>query len=300
MKRAFLNLIPGKVILMLIFFQLGGCKQEKESFNIAFLTDIHLQPELNAVNGLTRALDSVNRLNPDFIITGGDLIMDALAQSYGRADSLYRLYDEVIKKSKSPGYNTMGNHELYGIYERSGADTSSPDYGEKMFERRLGESYYSIEHKGWKFFIINSIEDTGKDKYTGLVDAGQMEWIKDELAKTDPAMPLVISTHIPFITAFTQKYDGSTLASDSSIVVSNSREVLSLFKEHNLKLVLQGHLHTIEDIHIDGIHFITGGAVSAGWWKGPNKGFEEGFLDLTFYPDDFTWRYVDYGWEVKK
>lgn len=300
MKRAFLNLIPGKVILMLIFFQLGGCKQEKESFNIAFLTDIHLQPELNAVNGLTRALDSVNRLNPDFIITGGDLIMDALAQSYGRADSLYRLYDEVIKKSKSPVYNTMGNHELYGIYERSGADTSSPDYGEKMFERRLGESYYSIEHKGWKFFIINSIEDTGKDKYTGLVDAGQMEWIKDELAKTDPAMPLVISTHIPFITAFTQKYDGSTLASDSSIVVSNSREVLSLFKEHNLKLVLQGHLHTIEDIHIDGIHFITGGAVSAGWWKGPNKGFEEGFLDLTFYPDDFTWRYVDYGWEVKK
>jgi 3',5'-cyclic AMP phosphodiesterase CpdA len=210
------------------------------------------------------------------------------------------LYDEVIKKSKSPVYNTMGNHELYGIYERSGADTSSPDYGEKMFERRLGESYYSIEHKGWKFFIINSIEDTGKDKYTGLVDAGQMEWIKDELAKTDPAMPLVISTHIPFITAFTQKYDGSTLASDSSIVVSNSREVLSLFKEHNLKLVLQGHLHTIEDIHIDGIHFITGGAVSAGWWKGPNKGFEEGFLDLTFYPDDFTWRYVDYGWEVKK
>lgn len=300
MKRAFLNIYPGKLILMIIFLQIGGCKQDKDSFSIAFLTDIHLQPELNAVNGLIMALDSVNRLNPDFIITGGDLIMDALAQSYGRADSLYRLYDEVIKKSKSPVYNTMGNHELYGIYERSGADTSSPDYGEKMFERRLGESYYSIEHKGWKFFIINSIEDTGKDKYTGLVDAGQMEWIKDELAKTDPAMPLVISTHIPFITAFTQRYDGSTLASDSSIVVSNSREVLSLFKEHNLKLVLQGHLHTIEDIHIDGIHFITGGAVSAGWWKGPNKGFEEGFLDLTFYPDDFTWRYVDYGWEVKK
>lgn len=300
MKKTLLYIIMGKVILLLIFLQIGGCKQEKGSFNIAFLTDIHLQPELNAVNGLTMALDSVNRLNPDFIVTGGDLIMDALAQPYDRADSLYKLYDEVIKKSESLVYNTMGNHEIYGIYERSGADTSSPDYGEKMFERRLGESYYAIEHKGWKFFIINSIEDTGKDKYTGLVDAGQMEWIKDELEKTDPAMPLVISTHIPFITAFTQRYDGSTLASDSSIVVSNSREVLSLFKGHNLKLVLQGHLHTIEDIYIDGIHFITGGAVSGGWWKGPNKGFEEGFLDLTFYPDDFTWRYVDYGWEIKK
>ena len=61
------------------------------------MTDIHIQPEENAVAGFTQALDSVNKLNPDFILTGGDLIMDALGQSYGRADSLYNLYMEVIK-----------------------------------------------------------------------------------------------------------------------------------------------------------------------------------------------------------
>jgi 3',5'-cyclic-AMP phosphodiesterase len=110
----------------------------------------------------------------------------------------------------------------------------------------------------------------------------------------------VITTHIPFITANTQRYEGSTIASDSSIVVYNSKEVLSLFNGYNLKLVLQGHLHTIEDINIDGIHFITGGAVCGGWWRGPNQGFEEGFVLLNFGKSDFTWRYVDYKWEPEK
>jgi hypothetical protein len=144
------------------------------------------------------------------------------------------------------------------------------------------------------------IYDTKKNRYKGVIDDDQIAWIKEELNKTDPATPIVISTHIPFITANTQKYVGSTVASDSSTVVYNSKYVLELFNGHNLKLVLQGHLHTLEDIYIDGIHFITGGAVSAGWWKGPNRGVEEGFLYLKFNKDSFTWRYVDYSWVPKK
>ena len=303
MKQKAFYLIIANLVISVIMLSSSGCRQErkeKDSFSIAFLTDIHLQPEENAVEGFTQALDTVNMLNPDLIITGGDLIMDALGQSYGRADSLYNLYMEVIKKSKIPVYNTMGNHEIYGINKSSGADPANPEYGEKMFEKRLGHSYYSFEHKGWKFMIINSIEVTKKSKYIGQVDSAQISWIKSELKKTDHTTPIVLSTHIPFITANTQKYEGSTLPNDSSQVVFNSKEVIELFKGYNLKLVLQGHLHTVEDIYIDGIHFITGGAVSGGWWKGPNMGFEEGFMYITFKADDFRWRYVDYGWNAKK
>lgn len=299
MKKVFAILVAVLVIIQLF----SGCNRdikEKDSFSIAFLTDIHIQPEENAVAGFTQALDLVNKLNPDFILTGGDLIMDALRQSYGRADSLYNLYQEVIKKSNMPVYNTMGNHEIYGIYKRSSADPANPEYGELMFEKRLGKSYYAFDHKGWKFIIINSIEDTKKGKYVGQIDTAQISWIKSELKNTSPSTPIVISTHIPFITAYTQKYGGSTLPNDSSLVVCNSKEVIDLFNGYNLKLVLQGHLHTVEDIYIDGIHFITGGAVSAGWWKGPNRGFEEGFMYITFGKNDFRWRYVDYGWDVQK
>lgn len=291
----------GSLILLCSLIIFTGCKKKnRDSFSVAFLTDIHLHEANNAVEGLSQALDSVNALKPDFIITGGDLIMDALGQTYGRADSLYNMYEEAIKKAGCPVYNTMGNHEIYGIYSKSGADRSNAEFGEKMFEKRMGYPYTSFDHKGWKFFIINSIEDTGRDSYIGKIDSVQVEWLKAELAKTDKTTPIAISTHIPFITANTQKYEGSTLANDSSTVVYNSKEVLDLFAGYNLKLVLQGHLHTIEDICIDGIHFITGGAVSSGWWRGLNRNFEEGFVHLTFYPDDFSWRYVDYRWEAVK
>jgi len=244
MKNLFLNLSKLIVLISIIILTVSCKKKEKpEKFSFAFITDIHLQPENNAVEGFLKAVDTLNDLKPDFVITGGDLIMDALAQRYSRADSLYTLYIETVKALKMPVYNAMGNHEIYGIYSRSGADPEHPDYGEKMFENRIGKSYYSFEHKGWKFMILNSIEDTGRDSYIGLIDNDQIEWIKDELQKTDPSIPVAIITHIPFITANTQKYQGTTLPNDSSLVISNGKEVLDLFEGHNLKLVLQGHLH---------------------------------------------------------
>jgi 3',5'-cyclic AMP phosphodiesterase CpdA len=288
------------LFLSVTLFAQKSHRKAGETFTFAFLTDIHLQPERNAIPGFTQAIDSVNRLNPDFVITGGDLIMDALGQRYSRADSLYTLYTSQIRQFRMPVYNTLGNHEIYGIYKKSGADPAHPEYGEKMFEKRLGPSYYAFDHKGWKFMILNSPEDTKKSSYIGLIDQPQMDWIKEELKKTDPATPIVISTHIPFITAYAQRYDASTTPNDSGLVVVNSKEVIDLFKGHNLKLVLQGHLHTVEDILVDNVRYITGGAVSGAWWKGPEKGYQEGFVLVRITGDEFTWRYADYGWEVKK
>lgn len=288
-------------VVVIPLFLTSGCKKEKhELFSIAFITDVHLQPELNAVSGFKQALDSVNELKPDFILTGGDLIMDALRTSYGRADSLYNLYNEVIQPEGYKVYNTMGNHEIYGTYSQSGADPSHPEFGEKMYEKRMGKSYYAFEHEGWKFVILNSVEDGGNDSYTGLVDSAQVDWLRDELSRTGREIPIVVCTHIPLLTSYTQKFEGSTIANDSTLVVYNSKEVLDLFRGYNLKLVLQGHLHIVEDAYIDGVHFITGGAVCGSWWQGANRGFEEGFLHLTFYRDDFRWKFIDYDWEAQE
>ena len=131
-------------VVIAISLSLTSCSKnsKQDTFTFVFMTDIHLTTERNAVPGFLQAIKAVNDLQRDFVITGGDLIMDALGQSYGK-------------------------------------------------------------------------------------------------------------------------------------------EILDLFKGYNLKLVLQGHLHTIEDIFIDGIHFLTGGAISAVWWTGPNRSFEEGFMLLS-------------------
>ncbi len=291
------------LILIVAVMALFSCTEQKqqpageEQFSFAFLTDIHLQPEKNAVEGFRMAIAEVNTRQPDFVITGGDLIMDALGVSYERADSLYKLYEEVSKDFTMPVYNTLGNHEVFGIYEKSGIEPDHPDYRYAMYEKRLGETYYSFDHKGWHFMILNSVIETEDRHYIGMIDAEQMEWIKEDLLGVDPATPIIISTHIPFITVFTQILYGEYAPEYHGLVVENAREVLDLFTDHNLKLVLQGHLHYQEDIEVYGTHFITVGAVSARWWNGPNHGVEEGFLMVDVEGGDFSYEYVDYGWE---
>jgi 3',5'-cyclic AMP phosphodiesterase CpdA len=301
-----LSLLTASLLLVLVTI-LAGCERchknevcSDECFTFVFMTDIHLQPEKNAEAGFLQAIDSVNKLNPDFVITGGDLIMDALGQSYGRSDSLYKLYIETVKKFEMPVYNTLGNHEVFGIYEKAGIPKDHPEYAKKMFEKRIGKRYYSFNHKGWHFLILDSVEDTGESKYIGKIDQEQMDWIAEDLKSVDMATPIVVSVHIPFITSFMQVLYGSLEPNGEGLVINNSKEVLELFTNHNLKLVLQGHLHFIEDIFVQNTHFITGGAVSAAWWEGPYHGTEEGFMVIRVKESDFEWEYFDYGWEPVK
>jgi hypothetical protein len=78
----------------------------------------------------------------------------------------------------------------------------------------------------------------------------------------------------------------------------NFKEVWNLFDNHKLKLVLQGHQHLFEEIKVKGVQFLTGGAVSACWWGGSFYGTEEGFVLLELEDDNFSYSYVDYGWDA--
>lgn len=274
--------------------------EEKSGFSFAFLTDIHVQPERMATEGFKAAIARVNKLKPDFVITGGDLIMDALAQTPGRADSLYNLYVETQKAFKMPVYNTMGNHEVFGYYPESGVDSSHPLYGDKMFEEKLGKRYYAVDHHGWRFYILDSVDEWEEGGYYGFVDQEQLDWLKEDLASVDPETPIVISVHIPLISVFTQLDVGSTAPNGRGTVVTNSKELLELFRDHNLRLVLQGHLHSNEDIQVYDTRFISVGAVSGGWWQGAHRGFEEGFLMVHVSDEKIETEYIDYGWEVSE
>jgi 3',5'-cyclic AMP phosphodiesterase CpdA len=236
-------------------------------------------------------------MNPDFVITGGDLVMDALWQSFDRADSLYNMYNRIINGLTMPVYNTIGNHDIFGWNSLTSVDPDHPEYGKKMFENRIGPRYQVIEHNGWKIFILDSVEKN-RGSYKGSVDSLQMIWIQEELRSTPKDMPLVISVHIPFISAEAQILFGSLQANEEYEVITNSREVLELFNDHNLRLVLHGHPHNFEYIHVFGKTFVTGGAVCGSWWKGDYYGTEEGFLLVHVEGDEFSWEYVDYGWEV--
>lgn len=273
-----------------------------DSFRFVFLTDIHITHSNQAVEGFKQAISTANNLHPDFVITGGDLVMDALGTPFAKSDSLYRLYIETCKDFAIPVHNTIGNHEHFGVYKESGATPEHPDYGCKMFKRYLGPTYYSFNHKGWHFMMLNFIGIIPNRGYIGLVDKAQMEWIRNDLAQVADSTPIVVSTHIPLRSLYTAALEGNMAANDSATVVSNANEVLKLFVGHNLKLVLQGHQHFFEDLsyQLDGqtLRFITGGAVSSAWWGGLERGLQEGFVLVDIQGHDFKTRYVDYGWDA--
>ena len=301
LKKSILKIIP----VFLIFFGFGSYCQRAptesiQEFFFAFLADIHIQPELNAVEGYHKAIKAVNELAPDFVITGGDLIMDALGVSYERAEMLYDLYIESTEQFDMPVYNTIGNHDVFGLSVKSGIDPGHPEFYKNLYRKKLGKTYYSFDHLGWHFMVLDSIGKTAGRTYFGTVDAEQMAWIADDLQTITQDTPIVVCTHMPFISVIRQLREGSTVANSEGWVIVNSKEVLELFQDYNLKLVLQGHLHSVEEIKVGGITFLTAGAVSADWWEGPFHGLEEGFVLIEVRNDNFGWKYIDFGWEAEQ
>lgn len=294
-----------KAIIVLIWLALSygvafGQAECPKSFRFVFMTDIHVQPERHAAEGLQKAIRCVNREHPDFVVTGGDLVYDALGVRYSRADSLYNIYSSAMKGLQMPLWNTIGNHEHFGVYRRSGPDTLHPMRGTRLFEDRIGKPYQSFTHKGWKFFLLNSVRINGNRTYSGFIDPVQTEWIKSELSETDSATPIIIVTHIPLRTVFPQVTDSARAPCGPLDVISNANAVLRLFTEHNLKLVLQGHMHYREEIFVENIWFVTGGSVAAAWWTGPYRGVPEGYLVVRTKKDQVSWKYKPYGWTALK
>jgi len=294
----------------IIYFSLIYCiviscsqpeKQEKsaDSFSFIFMTDIHVQPERNATEGFLQAIDTINALNPDFVLTGGDLIMDALGQPFGRSDSLYNLYKETVGKLKMPVYNTIGNHEVFGLYEQSGISPGHELYGKNMYEQRLAQRYHSFDYEGWHFIALDGIGFTENRRYYGYIDSLQLEWLKKDLIETGTEKPVVLSTHIPLLSVGAQIMQSPTQGFDQGSIITNAHDVFKIIEGYNVKMVLQGHLHFLEDIYYNGVHYITGGAVCSSWWNGPRYGMEEGFLKIDVTGENFDWEYVDFGWEVK-
>jgi len=284
-------------------------------FRFVHLTDIHIAPERNAPEGLRACLAAIDSLNPkpDFILTGGDNIMDALDQTRERATSLY----ELLKKTMSdhaglPVKYCLGNHEVFGWSNKKGVKPTDPLYGKKMFceMHDLPCTYYRFDHKGWRFFVLDDVQpavDPAKNDppfgYVSYIDEAQMEWLEGELHEKPAAMPAAVVCHIPIfsVTVFEDSKDRDARNVPHALMCRGARALTELLNRHNVRLALSGHLHQVDQVKFRDVTFVCDGAVSGGWWGGPFKGFEEGFGVLDLAADGRLKHYYhDYGWTPKQ
>jgi 3',5'-cyclic-AMP phosphodiesterase len=270
-----------------------------EPFTFLFVTDAHIQPELNAAVGTDMAFKKARTFKADFAIQGGDHVFDALGVPRQRALSLFDLYDKTEQDLGLKVYHTIGNHDVLGIYPSSGIPPTDPQYGKKLFEDRFGKRFYSFDHKGHHFIVLDSISITDDHAYEGRIDAEQLKWLAADLAALPKTTPIIVSVHIPLVSAFASYLpEAQTVSKHHSLTVANANEVLDIFEGHNVIGVLQGHTHINENVEYKGVNYITSGAICGNWWKGTRMGTPEGFTVVSVANGRMTTRYETYGFKA--
>jgi 3',5'-cyclic-AMP phosphodiesterase len=193
-------------------------------------------------------------------------------------------------------YHTIGNHDAFGVYPKSGIGTADPGYGKQMFQERIGPTYYSFDRKGYHFIVLDSIQITADRNYEAGIDAEQLAWLRNDLASTAVGTPIVVTIHIPLVTGFLS-YMTPGWGKSNQLVVTNAYDVIPLFDGRNVLAVLQGHTHINEVVTFKGIPYVTGGAVCGNWWHGTHLGTPEGFTVVSLRQGKISWRYETYGFK---
>ena len=277
---------------------------DRAAFRFVHLTDIHVQPELDAERGFRKCIAHVNALRPrpDFVVTGGDLIMDALEVDHARAVRLWKMFDDCCRDFEMPVHHTIGNHDIVGWSSKSRVGVDHVDYGKRMFADHAGQgrTYRSFDVGRWHFVLLDSIgRQVGSPEYRGWLDEEQIAWLLDDLDRVGTKRPIVLVTHIPFYTAYLTMAQGPLASPGEKSMIVNAFTLRKKLLKYDVRLVLQGHVHVRERIDYGRISYIQSGAVSGQWWKGPTLGeHPEGYGVIDVAGDDFAYHYEAYGWQA--
>lgn len=261
-----------------------------QPFSFAFMTDLHLNfGENGSYEGFEQAIAKAEELGVDFIISGGDNVdADAIGDDAGTAHKMYEKFKNIVDASDTDIKVTIGNHDRFWHEEGS-----EEVHGAGMFMEYFGDTYFDYEFGGVHFIHLNTSE-VCEGQY--CVSPDQKDWLSGILSAIDNDKPIVLTVHVPFLSFYYPALRGYYTDTD---IFRNFREIWDMFDNHNLGLVLQGHMHLYEELNVLDTQFLTGGAVSANWWGGPYHGTTEGFVYVEWDGTDFTWEYIDYGWVAR-
>jgi 3',5'-cyclic AMP phosphodiesterase CpdA len=281
--------------LGLFLFSWFGCQtKSEEEFRFLFVSDLHLHPGEDSVSRISSAVEQINGLKPqpDFVIMGGDLIENMYIRDQKSAVELYDLYDEICARLNMPVYSVLGNNDVVPVFEGSPVEESQVQDGKEMFRERLGNghTYRSFDHKGWHFVLLDSIERDEGGQYRGYIDEDQMRWLSEDLGKLEEGRLVCVALHIPLATIFAQIHISSTRAPLPYFIVNNGTKVISLLSNYNVKLVLQGHHHIVEELKFMNTTYLSGGSISHAR-KYQNFVHHEGFVIVDVNRNEFRWNY---------
>ena len=217
---------------------------DDESFTFAVLGD-RTGGQPSGVKVLAQAVDEINLLEPDLVMTVGDLV-----QGYNQQVEWLiqmREYRGIMDSLLMPWFPVAGNHDIYwrGVGKPPGEHESN-------YEQHFAPLWYAFEHKNAWFIVLYSDEgnpETG-EKAIGkaasqVMSHRQLAWLKGTLEKTVDADHVFVFLHHP-------RWLKGNYGDDWSKVHE------ALVKAGNVKAVFAGHIHRMRyDGPYDGIEYIT-------------------------------------------
>jgi 3',5'-cyclic AMP phosphodiesterase CpdA len=277
--------------------------KSSDNFTFAYISDAHIQHikgnefVRNWDRGLIRAVAETNLLNPkpDFVMFGGDLAQLGTKPELDHGA-------EIMSALKHRTRYVMGEHDYY---------LDLGEYWSKLF----GPQWYSFDHKGVHFVVLNSIlthddwtfnrwptaeqrmlEMAGLDNPNGspfMVGQKQREWLARDLKRVRRDTPIVVFSHSPL-----QKiYKGWNFWTD------DAEDVQSLLRPFDQVNVVYGHVHQIQYNQIGNIAFNSVMATAWPWPYPQSYAQAEQYLpkltvpmnraDPFFERDATGWQFID-------
>lgn len=130
----------------------------------------------------SQAVDQINLLQPEFVVSVGDLI-EGYTESSDQAAREWREFQGYLNKLQMPFFYVPGNHDLANKF-------LATVWGEKF-----GRSYYHFVYRDVLFLMVNSEDPPGKE--SGSISAVQQAYFKTALEQNASARWTIVFLHKP-------------------------------------------------------------------------------------------------------
>ncbi len=232
-----------------------------ESFSFVHMADPQLFWGSDSLERWQGAVAVMNRLGPDFVVVGGDLIHahgNLTKRDAAEAERMASAYLDAAKAlhPSIPLRNVAGNHDV--------GNTPAPE-SYAWYEERFGKPWYSFEHKGVFFVVLETNVLKHPEQLPGVAEK-QLAWLEDTLRGVRGARyrHRIVFMHHPFcMKTIDEKECYENLSVETRV------RLLTIFEENEVDAIFSGHFHGNRQLEVGGIECVITTAVARSLRGGP-------------------------------